>query len=46
MTLIDTPTRFTPSDGEGSVQVRLDPQDRIGRTTRTSLDDAFYNRDL
>ncbi len=30
MTLIDTPTRFTPSDGEGSVQVRLDPQDRIG----------------
>ena len=30
MTLIDTPARFTPSDGEGSVQVRLDPQDRIG----------------
>ncbi|NKJ44207.1 MULTISPECIES: ferredoxin:protochlorophyllide reductase (ATP-dependent) iron-sulfur ATP-binding protein [unclassified Novosphingobium] len=35
MTLIDTPTRFaTPmargADGEGSVQVRLDPQDRIG----------------
>ncbi|WP_179562834.1 ferredoxin:protochlorophyllide reductase (ATP-dependent) iron-sulfur ATP-binding protein [Sphingomonas sp. R3G8C] len=38
MTLIDTPTRFPANlldregilDGEGSVQVRLDPQDRIG----------------
>lgn len=32
MTLLDTRTRFPAGllDGEGSVQVRLDPQDRIG----------------
>ena len=29
MNLIDPKTKFSPPDGEGSVQVQLDPQDRI-----------------
>ena len=31
MNLIDPRTKFAPPDGEGSVQVSLDPADRIGR---------------
>ncbi len=30
MTLQEPATRFSPDDGDGSVQVRLDPRDRIG----------------
>lgn len=30
MNLIDPRTKFSPPDGEGSMQVRLDPRDRIG----------------
>lgn len=30
MNLLDPRTKFSPPDGDGSVQVRLDPRDRIG----------------